>query len=328
MGMRPLLLAGFSAFFSLGVLGQLGGFGQGTTEAAVIADKVYEAAAGKVELVGVCRVSETEVQCWDAAGKPTKSLEEETKKQFAKNSSSISIRYGKKTRIVFLKVTSTGNERNGTTIGDYFESNHGSFYINDDGGSEEGLVRSKLRAAVLMTDPTDKEGQVKTSINEVFPTSESVKLVPDSTLNYNGVTYSFKKFVESPGKVSTFGETPSSRWAIAASTSGKVDRREYLNWTVFDKDGFLIRAVDKDGKPVYVDEDTMMRIQNRGMGGIQGPAIDLLPARFTGGYVEPYQGNEYTFTTNIDPSLIGHARATASKRTPLIIKGIPLDPKK
>ena len=66
----------------------------------------YRGPEGKVELLGVCSVTETEIKCWGPDRKPQKEVLEMVKQRFESNESvSVPVKFGKKTRLAVFKFT-------------------------------------------------------------------------------------------------------------------------------------------------------------------------------------------------------------------------------
>lgn len=291
-------------------------------------DKMVKGDFGQVEFVACCKVGETEIKCWDEKGKPVTKYEEKIRASFDDTYRSVPIRYGKKTRVAIFRMTSQNRtDGYGATLNGSFDSQYGSFYFNE---SEQELIngnRVRVVTAIVVADQKETTGAAKTSVNYTLEPSDKLELKPGSSVTYAGTTYTVRRIVKSTLDPTVYGDQGTGRWGVAITTDTANRRANYISWSAHDQDGLGVRAVDKDGTPVFVDEETLNRIRGRGYPGNSGPTPPtIFESKFNAGYPASPRTDEYMIYTNIDPSKISYIRAYGSRTTPVVITGIPLDP--
>lgn len=326
---RPsvILLSAGSTLIAATVAAQL------STKPIEVSQK-YVGPEGKAELVGVCKVSETEVGCWGPDRKPKSDLVEQLKAALEKQDySNIPVRYGKKTRLLVFRFTLPpyNSARTEGVLNDHF-TNGNSFDFRTSYSSEPDQPRVSMRAAIVTTEKSQQTASVALSISRSAPPSEPLKIEDGASVTYLGRTTKIVKIVKSQLDPAVYGVNAGNRWIVYFS--GEGDGTAQLSWSAVDKNDIPISAVDEAGKPIYVDPAVLTNLRN--------PQIDYTGNRpttpkpnvfvatignslgFPYYYNMPSQSN--VFTTNIDPAEIKHVILRGSGSQSVKITGIPLDP--
>lgn len=283
-----------------------------------------------MELMGVCRASETEVECWNENGGPNAELTESFKTSFmTDNYRSIPIKYGQKTRVAFFKFTNPPYNDPRGTIDSHFQGNVNSFELSrNNQGFSSDEERTEYRGAILITKLTDITGKVSTTLRKNAPPSGRMAVKEGAELTYLGTKFTIRKILRAAADPSYMNIQGGSRWAVAmtAETSETILRQ--LVWIAIGHDGLVIRAVDKDGNPAIVDPNTL-----NAPNFLPGRPIPAVPKYFnaqiggTAGY-GPRQGDDYPVYTNINPAKIKQIYAYGMLTERIEITDIPLDPRK
>lgn len=304
--------------------------GQGLT-----AQRSFDNGTSKVELIGVCRASETDAECWNPDGTPNDQLTADFRLAFLKSDYKyLPVRYGSKTRVAVFRVTNPPSGQSETMVEGYFQNNRGNFDFDYSSSPSSGGPRVEIRTAVILAKPEDTTGSASTTIRHTAKQSDKLPMKAGSQLEYLGTTYRIAKIVKSTLDPALYG-AGSGRWMIAMTADVKQTVRPGVGWTAIDKDGLVIRAVDKNGDPVVADPNMLSQPGYPGFPtqsiGTQprtnAPAIYLAVLSAQYGY-QQMVGDDYPIFTNINPSKIKALIAYGSWSEPLTITGIPLEPKR
>ncbi len=292
------------------------------------ADKSYDTGVAKVELLGVCRASETEVECWGPDGRLDETLREQLKDLFLRNEfDSVPVRYGTRTRVAIFRFTNPWNYDPRGTIEAYFQSSRGSLSWPNRMSSSEDPQRVEVRATVIFAKPHEQNGQVSTVIRKSAPPSKRMAIKEGASLDYVGSRFTVRKIAKVPADAPpTFGIS-GSRWTIVMTATNQLGYPLQLGWTAIGKDGLVIRAVDAKGTPVLVDPSAIQPVFSRS--GFEQPSkYSRAVFGSSAGLRVPMEGDDYLITTNIDPSKIKEVYLVGSSTERLTIGGIPLEPAK
>ena len=296
------------------------------------AEKNFDNGVSKAELLGVCRISETDVQCWDGDRGAAEDLQKEVRNSFMGDSyRNVPIRFGQKTRIAFFQITNPPYNDTRGMLDPYFQSNHGSFDLNRrSSSSTQGEPRIEVKGAILMTPMDQETGSVSTSFRKTAKPSDRIPVKPGASVNYLGTKYTIRKIVKNQLDPTFYMQVGGGRWAIAMTAERGEPMPDQVGWVAIDADGLAIRAVDKDGNPVYADPSTLNNVNMANMPGRPNVSVPkIFPAQFTAqSSYGVNAGDDYPIYTNINPAKIKEIYAYGSTAEKIVIKGIPLDPKK
>jgi hypothetical protein len=261
-----------------------------------------------LELVGVCRVSETEVRCWGPRGEPAPTLEEELRAGFIVNDhTTLPIRYRQKTRIALFREIRPEETMRSAHIS-LSARGHFSWPTNRSG-------TSRPTAVILHAPLGDTVAEVSGTIMRSAPSSEQLPLREGASMTYHGTTFTVRRISEGAERMNPIGRSRS--WRIDFTADGT--RVPQLSWGAIDGDGVPIRAVDSDGVPSAADPNmAFVPGAGRDEPRVSAPAIH-------GSYVQPAN---YTLQMNVDPSKVQALFATTMSRQPFVITGIPLEPRR
>ena len=286
----------------------------------------YDTGFAKVELLGVCRATETEASCWDSEGKPAPDLEQDFKGAISSEHRYLPLRFGFKTRVAVFRITNPPYNDPRGTIDTYFQSSSGgSFDWPNRSSSSSDEVRVELRPAVIIAKLTETEGSATTTIRRTAPASKRMPLKEGASIDYLGSTFTLRKIVKSTADQTTVVNFGGARWVVAMTSNDKEGLPPTMSWVAIDNDGLVIRAVDKEGNPVLVS-GVPNYMPNQGIPG-RTNAPQIFPSSFTANQVRaPGGGDDYTIFSNINPAKIKEVYAFGSSTEKLTIKGIPLEP--
>lgn len=294
-------------------------------------ERVFKSDFGSIELVGVCKATESTVNCWTPERKPF--LDMETKVKKALGSRMMDVQFCKKNRLaIFRMKLPPMNAQQPVRLWEGMSGN--AFAISSNGG-DYNKPRDFITGVEIHAEPAALTGHVSTTITRSAPISDGLRLEAGQELVYQGFVYKVIQIVKSNLDPVVYG-IANPRWTIVMSAvkKGEVDPAPYAagNWYAIDRDGLMVRGVDPEGKPVFVDGDELQRIAMfHGSGQLKpGPDPRLFEAKVTPssqGYYGPRVGDQYALVTNIDPKYITSLRAQGGTWQTLTINGIPLDPK-
>jgi len=288
--------------------------------------RAYDTGFAKVELIGVCKATETEASCWDGEGKSAPDLEQDFKGAISSEHRYLPLRFGFKTRVAVFRITNPPYNDPRGTIDTYFQSSSGgSFDWPNRGTSSAEEVRVEIRPAVIIAKLNDAEGSASTTIRRTAAASKRIPLKEGASVNYLGSTFTIRKIIKSTADPATFINLGGTRWVVAMTSNDKDGLPPTMSWVAIDNDGLVIRAVDKEGTPVIVS-GVPSYMPNAGIPGRAG-APQILAASFTSNQMRtPGGGDDYTIFSNINPAKIKEIYAFGSSTERLTIKGIPLEP--
>lgn len=295
-------------------------------------EKNFDNGVSKAELLGVCRISETEVQCWNGDGGSAEDLQTEVRNSFMGESyRNVPIRFGQKTRIAFFKITNPPYNDTRGSLDAYFQSNQGNFDLNRRSSSSmEGEPRVEVKGTILMTPMDQETASVSTSFRQSAKPSDRIPVKPGAAVTYLGTKYTIRKIVKNELDPTFYMQVGGGRWAIAMTAERSDPLAAQIGWVALDTEGLAVRVVDKDGNPVYADPSTL---NNVNMGNLPGrPNVSvpkIFPAQITAqANYGVNSGDDYPIYTNINPAKIKAIYAYGSTAEKIVIKGIPLDPKR
>jgi hypothetical protein len=306
---------------------------QGTNE--IVASKDYRTDFGSLQLMGVCKATETEGVCWGPNGERNADLEEQFKLAFAAaDYRYLPLRPGQKTRVAVFKITNPPYDSSKASIEANFPSQYGGSFDFPYRGTSSmaGEPRVEIRSATIIAKPSDTTAQVSTSIRREHAPSERMPLKEGASLEYLGTTYRIHKIVKTTLDPLVYAQAGSNRWVIAMTAETKEGSYKGSGgWVAIDEAGLVIRAVDKDGNPVVVDPMMLQNMRQQQMvpgrpGTVNTPKI--FDAQFAPSYAYNQQrGDDYPIYTNINPAKIKAIYAFGSSSQKLTITDIPLEPK-
>lgn len=301
----------------------------------IVASQKYDAGSASIELVGVCKATETEAICWGPSGAPDAELEAQFRAGFtASEHRNLPLRVGSKTRVAVFKITNPGySERAEGAIDTHFSSTFGGYFDWPNRGvsSSGSEPRVEYKAAVIMADPSETVGQVSTYIRRQEKPSARMPVREGARIDYLGTTYTIRKIVKTQLDPLVYAAQGANRWVIAMTAETKEGAyRGQGGWAAIDDSGLVVRAVDKDSNPVLVDPQTMVNLQQQQFPGRGAPvstpkvfSAQFMPSQQYGGQI----GDDYPIYTNINPAKIKEIFVFGSSAQRLVITDIPLEPR-
>jgi hypothetical protein len=282
----------------------------------------YQTGESKVELLGVCKASETEISCWGPDGK---AADPEVERNFraALSNQTVSIRFGMKNRVAIFKITNPANPT-GSSIQESMSAwdEAGSYFNLSFAQGNGGAERTSLCAVVFASPASAATGKARATVVRFHDRSERFPLKVGSSFSYLGRTYKVARIEEhAPAKGST-GRAAQRTWSIGITFSPATKTGEIIpnfTWTTIDNDGLAIRSVDSSGKPV-------LGPPNLGYGLTNNAPDGLSPAWINTAYANPPFVADDVINTNIDPAKIKEAFVYGTETEPVMITDIPLDP--
>ncbi len=300
----------------------------------IIADQKWEAPYGKIELVGVCRASETDVACWGPDRKPAKVLTRKIKMAFEAKPTSLSVSFGKKTRIVILEATIPPYDAFRSHLSD-IGSGKRSYELSTSMKEQESGQSKEIAAYYITAANDQKTTSISSTITHTELPSEPVEFKVGAELKYLGSSYRIEGFVKAPLVSETAITSGEPRWVVALRLLGERNG-PWPSFVPLQSGDIRIGTVNKSGCPIHVDAPTLERLPTNsewggGGGGRVGggpPPKDMFRAYFYSvgsGFFD--DNGRMEIATNIDPAQIKSLYATGRGTQKLIITNIPLDPK-
>lgn len=296
----------------------------------------YRGPEGKVELMGVCSVSETEVKCWGPDRKPQQEVREMVLEAFKRNDHmSLPVTYGKKTRFAIFKFTHPSRSLAEGVVAESFGYPEEAWLdLGRSSSSNADAIRVSYHAATIRAPFDQKTGTVSASIFRTTPVSEPLEVKEGASISYLGSTIKIVKIVRSQLDPAVYGGSGLDRWVIYYSTTPELLSTQA--WFAKNFDGLDISAVDEAGNPIYVDPEILETLSNPTyQGGLSRKPVTPKSIVFAAAFgPSHYHGQGHApgtadiLTTNINPEKIRYVALTTSSSQTIKIGNIPLDPLK
>lgn len=270
----------------------------------------------EVKILGVCKVSEDNVDCWDFRGVRDKPLTESTAKSLLK-SGEIPMQHGKKNRIVVFN----SNYR----VSSYGWSNE----LDDFDGVGRGIT-------ILKGAPEDSQGSVVLNwYKPRFTKPIRISIKPNSESSLEGLSIRAGEPVATdmkqiPLEPSVFrvGPPPKDMSIWVQSFQFSDLEPNLSSYGMFDKDGNRINRVDSRGVPVsdLVAANETNRIQEAAR---KNPNVHPPESKFHATWLNWSYSNDKIRTVmyNVDPKFLHSIDVNFSKQTSVRFTNIPLDPR-
>ncbi len=310
IGLPALFIAGLA-------LGQL------AVRDPIKVNRSYTCEFAKIDLIGVCKVSETDVSCWNAEGKPDLKIRDMALTDFSRALMSLNLQYKRKTRVAFFRVVPT--LRPNSTLGYAGVSwiNSSSDFGRNEYGAYYDSSKPHVKGMVISGSPAQKTGSVFIKIDRHEPASDLLPVKVGARIEYLGAEIKITRILRSTLDPPPDDGERGPRWYIEIEAKVRP-----FEWAAMDKDGIRVGAVDGEGKPVYLDPSTPLRDRQYMTQNNKSP---YSLARVTPLWQNsPFSGPQSTSAglfTNIDPDRMTSLVAQGSSATQVEITGIPLDPK-
>ncbi|MEQ1935635.1 MAG: hypothetical protein ABL962_17390, partial [Fimbriimonadaceae bacterium] len=238
----------------------------------ITADQKWESPYAKLELVGVCRASETDVSCWGPDRKPAKELTRKIKVAFEAKPTSLNVSFGKKTRIVILEATTGPYDAFRSHLSDIGSGKKSHELSTSMREQESG--QGKEIAAYYITAANDQQTtSISSTITHTELPSDPVEFKVGAELTYLGSSYKIEGFVKAPLLSEVAVSSGEPRWVIALRVLGER-HGEWPQFMPLQSGDIRIGAVNKSGSPIHIDGPTMERLPINaewgGGGGVRG----------------------------------------------------------
>jgi hypothetical protein len=274
----------------------------------------------RVEGLGACSVTATDVSCWDMDGAKSTDLEDQLKAYLLTQSSDVSFKFRKKNRYLAIR-------KSGSSIS---LARAGGEYIQRQFSSGEDRPQF-LGIAV--------EPNVTTS--SLLISMQRMNVAPPVEFPFREGVHRVAGFEVTLGKAAPMDpRTMPNRYYVQATPNGdqfkfwnvpiQMSKRDPADPTMIylsplDSARRPIAYVDKKGEVISSVKYLESPRSNPNLSGYPVISKDYAQAVFQGGY--SYTGTAMLHQTNINPSRIGYLRATVARSESVLIEGFPLDPR-
>jgi hypothetical protein len=270
--------------------------------------RLYESGASRLEATGVCRMSETEISCWDMDGKVSKALTDLITTSATSVDTGITVRFGRKNRWLVVR-------RQGIRDALYEPLNvkmHGRFYFGDRNSSFGDMF-------AISTEP-ECTGKVNVAVTmHGMPGSPPVdlKLQKGQSIRYESVEVTVINWV--PGERHGVGmhALPSGTptWKIELQIRpAAIAEPPTLEFGAVGTAGQVVKDVDMAGNPVFIDP-----------GSGRGRRTMYKRSSF---WTVAQTSDRLTLGTSVRPEQIGFLRVSGTHGDTAVLRGFPLDPVK
>jgi len=302
---------------------------------------IYKASDGNiVEVEGVCKITEDSIVCWKPDGRPNEELAKKIKEGMEKSrpsgyspSQSFSLQYGKKNRLVVLKLTqpvnATGAHLDVRSIGS--DSQGGGGYFNamlspsHVAGPNQPYIHFESR--MIAENPSEKAATAH--LNFFRPIQESVRIVAKAgtSATFGGENFTIARIDKgSPQNLS--GGQPETIWTVTVRSDHNGARGVNIALVPLDASGQRIDYIDADGNPVtreVYDREMQQRRETMGRSGYSASTPPKYqPATLYGISRQPYQTD---FMFRINPAKVSKFAISGGTVRYIDLTGIALDPK-
>ncbi|MBC8066143.1 MAG: hypothetical protein H7Y17_15025 [Chlorobia bacterium] len=280
----------------------------------------YQIKDTKIEVIGVCKITEDGGQCWNPQGVIDKALTSSTLARFGKGGdlgqTPLPVVYGKKNRIVLTRIrtsTSKFEPRLQLCMASYREVEMHRQNPQLDLTPLNPVVRDLY---YVTSELRDTISSLYALVTEPVGQSPNLALVEGATIQFDGLQV---KVVE----INPVGDS----WTIELQLTGKVKPRRRLVATVLDSNGKTIEQVDSAGRPV-TNEFVKNSLREFQQTLTENPDNLRPPPLFNTGKpgVDSQTDSKVIFSTYTNPKHIGSMYLAGSKVWTIEVTGIPLDP--
>ncbi|MBI5706181.1 MAG: hypothetical protein HZC36_04235 [Armatimonadetes bacterium] len=332
------LMAPLWSLMMLGLVGSLGAFqathGGPTPQPEPKPDQTvgftYTAGAYTMEVAGVCKITESEVRCWDLRGKQSTaltSLVESALKPKSTYVPPIQFQYGKKNRLVIFKQT-ISSATTGTTsysisinyLGNSASGGYGGFLNFPMGNYQPGKPQVRYESRPVAAESSAKTTKARLMVIQFFPERATLNCKPGAKAGLSTADIELLSIKKAPaGEQLPPGYLQETRWQIDLKVKLKVRDRLNLGLTAVGPDGKFLSQKTSDGKPISQEE--VQKLWSK-PGGHRPYSLQSVMVQ-TGSM----NGDRQTCFVNVDPKYIAKLAIGFSKTRNVDMTGIPLDPK-
>ncbi len=288
--------------------------------------------SGAVEVEGVCRFDESEIACWDGAGKPNEELADRIRQGLSGQEaySNLSIRFGRKNRIVVVRqeqeqTSSPGPRRSINLQAVGTDSSSGS-YINlppESSTFEQGKPYVSRNARLVAEEKGARETKMRLMVSEPMPESPVLQLRKGATAELGGVRFTVESIQKGNAmRGGFFGGDTKDVWTVRLARSGKTARPAMFGPTID-----TMRYVGPKGE--LVGNEVFQAWQRKQMEAAQKKGnwdMSRSPYRSIQIGTSMESPGKMEFVVNADPSKVGSIRIYGAYQRIVDVTGIPLDP--
>ncbi|MEQ1823415.1 MAG: hypothetical protein ABL949_12975 [Fimbriimonadaceae bacterium] len=316
--------------------------------ADVKVEGVAEDLGSKVEIEGVCKISEDSISCWKVDGTSYEDLEKRIRASFDKQDNnygygsgpSVQIRLGKKNRVVVFKTTRPMSSSGGLTlqsVGDdrFGGSSYFSINLNDENMRTYDMNKPMVSYEVRSVSAEFNQTTTSARLMSFEPVREnpSMDFKIGASAPFEGRTYTVQSFGPAKKREGMgYMSGQEGKFEVVIRVSGPQNKIS-PSFQPANSSGERFAHVDKAGNPVTQEEyQAKVRTYSENMqkamrAGNNRPQSDY--PQYAQAYLQPIGGTPETmiFVTALNPKHIAKLKITGSRMKSIELTGIPLDPK-
>jgi hypothetical protein len=294
----------------------------------------YSRGSASAEVVGVCKITESEIRCWDASGRSAPALKAMVEQSLDRRSSysPISFVYGKKNRIVIFKMTNVFRPGSPSdylmvqSAGDPSGQNFGPYLqIEVPRKPDQPYTPSNDRyeARGLAVDRSARTGTARLQCVQSLPEVANLAVKAGTKAKANGISMELVS-IKKAGKDSAQpmyvpGGATQEAWEVVLKMSPSQPALTCTP-TLMLADGKPAMYLDSSGKPI--SQPPPQSFTQPSPGRPFGSSMQSIMV-----YQTAHAGSQYTFRMNVDPKGAKLLALRFSKSRVIEMSGIPLDPK-
>jgi hypothetical protein len=269
-----------------------------------------------VQGVGVCDISQSSIACWDMSGTPDKNLTQDVTDYVTSGQQYLRFSYGRKNRRLVVK-----------SSGSAYVS-FSQFGENATLSSEGRMTRSNGEEVELVRVATERdrtEASVLVNLSGLGKTEfRDLPLRIGAQATYQKIEFQVASLSEVKEKSESDSEV--RKWNVVLDLKNPGQEPiSGLMLTIYDKEGRLIRYVDKKGEPVS-DVQALSEVAPVVASNLTLTRIEKYENAFF--YViAPYQPGRLFVETNVNPANVGALRIMRRRDLRVLLSGFPLDSK-
>lgn len=293
----------------------------------------YEEKNGvSVSVVGVCKITEDAISCWDMNRKRNVDLEKNVLSSIEKqqNNTSIQFKFGKKNRLIAVRSTNATDGQESAMIMPDPDSNFSGFTMMGLSRPDNDF-RTILMPIMKTVDMDKKTATVRVLVHESAKNSVDLPLKPGAEATLDNATVKVVRIYKGLPKTMPFydGEQ-SAKWTADVTITRGKGRLIQLN--VYAGNGHSgWTMVDRSGNPV--DQETFRKYQDEQMRKSSEPGLHRYNPADTRYFMvramlTPEERNDKTqhIVMNANPEKINSVRITGRYMRTVDINDIPVDP--
>jgi hypothetical protein len=302
--------------------------------------QVYTAPDGnKIEIEGVCKITEDSVGCWNSDGSADDDLTKKIRETLEKQSqgsgpfgSSISIRYGKKNRMIVLKTTAKSADMSQFSLAhdasdmSRFNSPFGFGLNMTEGRPPQTPQTVRYDTRNLSEDPSAQAVTTRLRLTSRIKDEPTLDKKVGSTVKLGADTLRMVSITKDPNGQMLLG--PRDAWVLKIESTTPTDHPAEFTVVPLNSSGETIVNADDNGNPVTEKQtrDEQLRVSTELQKNPTKSPFSLMKRRYQAVGNRNVNGVR-DLVLYVNPSKVSKFKITGTTSKYIDFKDIRLDPK-